>query len=760
MVLRPFPRAAPIRWLREVATIKQKLVIAFSFSAFLTGISLCLGWATFHHAQAVLGDAGNVLAPARDMLMVSRIVIMGMAIAAGYVFGRIISVPYVSILERMEALANGDLDSPIPFSHYRDCVGRIATAIGRFRDDAIAQRAAAELNARQANELREANAKLEDLARDLTRALEAAEHASRAKSRFLAGMSHELRTPLTGLLGYARLLRLDGNLNEVQDGRVEAMLSAGAHLLDMIHRVLDLSEIESDRFEVKAARVDVCATAMACLDIVRPTAVIKGLALTLQAAPQTPPEIITDATRLRQVLLNLLGNAVKFTGAGSVEMRLGPARSEAGSLRVEVVDTGPGIAPAERAFLFEEFERLHAAVSGAVEGSGLGLALSMRLAKILGGQIGYMDNPEGGSIFWLELPCMAAETLPPEPATPPIALPAGPAAPRAQRRLRVLVVDDIKMNREIAGAFLSAAGHDVSFAEEGGAAVSAAADRDYDVIVMDVRMPGMDGLEATRHIRALPPPRGQVPIVAMTAQAFAEQVVECHLAGMNAHVTKPFAPEVLCAAVRDAALADQPSAAASASVEEGDATAMPALAMSDGSARAPAFADKTILAAQHPAEAGAAVIGFDRSVFARTAGLLAPDIVVSSLETIASRGKAYLQLARAPGKFEVNLLALAEMAHTLGGCAGMFGFGRLANASKRFEYAVQSNAPETGLRASDLIAAVDEALVEIETNLAAFSAQADAAGVRENAPAYAPAAPEAAQDRKMGAKSGVLMRAR
>jgi CheY-like chemotaxis protein len=383
----------------------------------------------------------------------------------------------------------------------------------------------------------------------------------------------------------------------------------------------------------------------------------------------------------------------------------------------------------------------------------------MRLAKILGGTIGYEDNPRGGSIFWLELPCMAAETLPPEPAAPAIAVSSEPAAHISQRSLRVLVVDDIKMNLEIAGAFLSAAGHEVSFADGGAKAVAAAADQDFDVIVMDVRMPEMDGLEATRHIRALPPPRGLVPIVAMTAQAFAEQVVECHLAGMNGHVTKPFAPEVLCAAVREAAFADPPAdsgkaadaaAAEAASSSPAEQTRPPAApASTDGQAR-----DAAVVP-----EATVATPGFDASVFARTAGLLAPDILVSSLQTIASRGNAFLKLARSGGKFENHVLPLAEMAHTLGGCAGMFGFARLANASKRFEYAVQSNAPETGMRAADLITAVEEALTEIELHLARLNTEAISAEQQDFSPAAVTAARETAELSQAGVASGVLIRA-
>jgi CheY-like chemotaxis protein/HPt (histidine-containing phosphotransfer) domain-containing protein len=354
---------------------------------------------------------------------------------------------------------------------------------------------------------------------------------------------------------------------------------------------------------------------------------------------------------------------------------------------------------------------------------------------------------------------MAVETLAPEPAAPSAAAPACPTAAPVLRKLRVLVVDDIKMNLEIAGAFLGAEGHHVSFADGGAAAVTAATENDYDVIVMDVRMPEMDGLEATRHIRALPAPRGAVPIVAMTAQAFAEQVVECHLAGMNGHVTKPFAPEVLCAAVREAALADPPSVApASDAATPDSALSMPAQPKPVVMPLATAET-KQLGQAPHP-EAVAASSGFDSSVFARTAALLAPDILVSSLSTIGARGKAFLQLARSGGKFANHMLELAEMAHTLGGSAGMFGFSHLANASKRFEYAVQSNAPETSKRAADLIASVEDALAEIEMHIAKLSAETAVTESQDFPASNVSAAREAPAERQEGAVSGILMGAR
>jgi len=691
----------PMKWLREVAPIKAKLTVAFGISALLTGISLVLGWWAFEHNQAILGPVRvQEIKPVHDLLAGIRCVLMAAAIAAAYLFGRIIAVPYSTVVERMEGLARGDLDTPIPYVSYRDCVGRIAKAISTFRDNALAEKRTAELNRCQAIELRAANAKLEQLAEDLSRSVEAAEHASRSKSRFVAGMSHELRTPLNGLLGYARLLRLDGPLNSVQEKRVDAMLAAGAHLLDMVNRVLDLSEIESDRVELKPVRVEMLATAQACLDIVRPAAVIKGLALSLVVQPDTPSHVTTDATRLRQVLLNLLGNAVKFTQAGSVEIRLAPGRFATAGVRVEVADTGPGIADRERVHLFQEFERLEAAVMGPVEGAGLGLALSLRLTQLLGGQIGHEHHFGGGSIFWLELPSLETAANVAEDAADE-----GAAAPM-RRALRVLVVDDIAMNREIAGAFLETAGHTVVCAEGGAEAVAAVAASLYDVVVMDIRMPEMDGLEATRLIRALPLPKGAVPIVAMTAHAFADQVVECRQAGMNGHVTKPFTPDALTEAVAKAAAA-RPGACGSF-----DGAALP-----DGAVDGTQVAERPSVA-MLPA--------FDPVVFARTANLLAPEVLVTSLKTIVARADIFLKQARRGGNGagDGDASTLAEMAHTLGGSAGMFGFGQLAFVSKRFEYAVQRNASDCRSRAAELVVSVEQARAEILARLAAIEAKA------------------------------------
>ena len=387
------------------------------------------------------------------------------------------------------------------------------------------------------------------------------QEANRAKSRFMAGMSHELRTPLNGILGHARLLAMDGGLSPLQSRRVDAMLSAGMHLLHIIGGVLELSEIEADRVVFEPDSFDPRAVAAECLDVVRPMAEAKLLSLRLDIAETVPPRIVTDPTRFRQIQLNLLGNAVKFTREGSVALRLRLA-ADHGMLQVEVVDTGPGIDPASRHRLFQAFQRLGAAADPGGS-AGLGLAITARLVALLGGSLGHKDNPGGGSIFWFEIPLMQPAPRPGAAPDRPRSLPDAPdtgLAALAGQPIRILVADDSAINRDVAQGFLQAAGHSVAFAEDGVEAVAQATAADFDLILMDVRMPRMDGLEATRRIRALPGPHGRVPIVALTAQAFAEQLGECRHAEMDGYLTKPFTMEGLLAAIAAGLAARKPGA--------------------------------------------------------------------------------------------------------------------------------------------------------------------------------------------------------
>jgi CheY-like chemotaxis protein len=277
-----------------------------------------------------------------------------------------------------------------------------------------------------------------------------------------------------------------------------------------------------------------------CIAAIGPLASERGLSLHLVWSHNAPRQIVSDPARLRQVLLNLLGNAVKFTTAGWVELRV-LACDAAGRLRLEVADTGPGIKEAARDRLFQDFERLDA--PSAVEGSGLGLAIAARFVRLMGGTLGYSPNPTGGSIFWLELPCNEPAAAPPEAAI---------ATAPPQKARRVLLVDDIAMNRDVVGAFLRSAGHEAWLAENGQDGIRLASEHCFDVILMDVRMPEMDGLEATRQIRMLPAPHGHVPILALSAGVQPDEIAEYEAAGMDGLVAKPVEYAKLLQAIAEA----------------------------------------------------------------------------------------------------------------------------------------------------------------------------------------------------------------
>lgn len=385
----------------------------------------------------------------------------------------------------------------------------------------------------------------------LAEAAARAEAAERAKSQFLATMSHEIRTPMSGVLGFVDML-LEDDLPEASREKVYRIKDATRSLLRIINDVLDMSKLEAGKMEIESIDFDLptlLRDVMALFREKRSGERRSGVNLDLALHDSLPVGVRTDPTRLRQILVNLIGNALKFTEKGSVVVEAGLEKTAAGDrLRFVVRDTGIGMAPDVIGKLFQEFTQADETITRRFEGTGLGLAICRRLTEAMDGEIGVESEPGKGSTFWFTLPYLPAATS--------FAAKSAPAAPavayfRARRPINILVAEDNPLNQRVVLALLESFGHIATTVGNGLEAVAAHAKGKYDMILMDVRMPKMSGIEATREIRAMAGEKGAIPIVALTADALSQHGEACLAAGMNACVTKPIDRALLATTIND-----------------------------------------------------------------------------------------------------------------------------------------------------------------------------------------------------------------
>jgi signal transduction histidine kinase/CheY-like chemotaxis protein/HPt (histidine-containing phosphotransfer) domain-containing protein len=460
--------------------------------------------------SSVIGAIDQTL---RYRLFLVIVIVSGSLLLAMLGVEGLILRPLRSLVKTAEALERGDFTMRSPYKGSGE-VRILERAFNRMAQ-AVADREHQLIDAKEVAE----------------KALSRANIAGTAKTNFLASMSHEIRTPLNGIIGYTEQL-LDEKLNAKQRRSVNLIQVSASALLTVANDILDFSSIEADQINLQPEPFSLVALVDNTVSIVSSGADNRGVPIRIEWDPRIPRLLVGDEARIRQVLLNLLNNAVKFTREGYIATLVhyvGP--SETGeTIRISVVDTGIGITPEQHKKLFKRFSQGDSSIRREFGGTGLGLAISKRLIELMGGRIGVESEQGRGSTFWIEL------TLPQAQSLPELDL---DAALPAARPSRILIVEDVEINRELVQVLLESAGHTIDAVSNGEEAIDAVQAVNYDLVLMDIQMPGMDGLTAIKEIRALNHPANQILIVAMTANVLPQQVRGFIKVGFNDHIGKP-----------------------------------------------------------------------------------------------------------------------------------------------------------------------------------------------------------------------------
>ncbi|GGE46268.1 ATP-binding protein [Actibacterium pelagium] len=491
--------------------------------------------ATLRVGSDISGDLGEIREQVRELSILLSVVFLGLLVLLGLLFERWVVRRIALLASAARQLSLGDYDARLP-DGISDEIGLLTRSFGKMRQ-----------TIRQ-NE------------KKLIASRDEAQRAAEAKSRFLAMMSHEIRTPLNGVIPAAELL-LEGVMSPEQRQLVGTIQDSGKALKIIIDDILDISKLDEGRFVIRSETFALHELVQKVAGMFQVSARQKGLSLNVELDARCHQNVVGDPDRLRQVLINLVGNAIKFTPQGELTIRVEPAGDGTSSSKYqfEVVDTGIGISDDDQAKIFERFTQVDNRSNREFQGSGLGLSICKLLVEAMGGELQVDSRSGEGSRFYFTLPLVEAEDQPKQtPALAKVAqlvlqddvMPVRTDVPKMAETvestgLRVLIVDDNRTNLKIASAILKSMGHAPSSAENGMRALERLEDEEFDLVLMDVNMPGIDGLETTRRIRKGPAKMANTIILGLSAGAFPENIEACIASGMNGFLAKPLSKKKL-----------------------------------------------------------------------------------------------------------------------------------------------------------------------------------------------------------------------